>query len=227
LNETLLWSLVVVCLLAGVVTALVFAWHAGKKRTEALAELADKLHLTFHADGKDAPFIATWPSFQLFEQGRSKSISHVMHGQVKGIEATLFDYSYATGSGKSTTTHRQTVVCLRASDLSLPNFALRPETFFHTVGKLFGHQDINFDTHPRFSRKYLLRGQDELAIRGVFGAQLLDYFEGTEGLAVEGSADRLLFYRPSRCAEPDEIRALLADALQVLARFSSMRSTEP
>jgi hypothetical protein len=225
LNETQLWFLVVVCLIAGVVAWLVFAWRAGKKRTQVLAGLADKLHLTFHADGRDAPFIATWPSFHLFEQGRNKSISHVMHGQVKGIEVTLFDYSYATGSGKSTRRHRQTVVCLRAPDLSLPTFALRPERFFDSVGKLFGHQDINFDMHPRFSRKYLLRGEDELAIRGLFGGRLLDFFEGTEGLAVEGSADRLLFFRQGRCAEPHEIHALLTDALQVLARF--MRSSQP
>jgi hypothetical protein len=72
---------------------------------------------------------------------------------------------------------------------------------------------------------YLLRGQAEFAIRGTFGAQLLDYFEGTEGLAVEGSADRLLFYRQNKCAEPHEIHAMLADALQVLERFR--QSTEP
>jgi hypothetical protein len=219
LSETLLWLLVLMCLLAGVVIWLARAWHAGKKRTEGLAGLADRLHLTFHADGKDAPFIATWPSFHLFEQGRSQFISHVMHGQVNGIEATLFDYSYATGSGKSTRRHHQTVVCLRASDLSLPKFALRPQSFFDSVGKLFGHQDINFDAHPGFSRKYLLRGQDEPAIRGVFGARLLDFFQGTEGLAVEGSAEWLLFFRQGRYAEPHEVRALLTDALEVLARF--------
>jgi hypothetical protein len=46
----------------------------------------------------------------------------------------------------------------------MPHFALRPEKAWHKIGSWFGHQDIDFDSHPRFSSTYLLRGGDESAI---------------------------------------------------------------
>ena len=55
-----------------------------------------------------------------------------------------FDYRYTTGSGKNSHTYRQTVVFFRSPEVDLPQFELKPQSFLHGIGKLFGYQDIDF-----------------------------------------------------------------------------------
>jgi len=200
----------------------VWAWRYEKKRTEALAPVAAELGLQFHT-GDNPPFVAPWASYYLFEYGHNKLFANVMHGQVEGVEAAVFDYRFTTGSGKSKSTHHQTVVCLRADDLRLPFFALRPEGIFHKIGQLLGYQDIDFDTHPSFSAKYLLRGQDEAAIRATFDEQLLNFLDNTKGLSLDGGNDRFLYYRHGKRCEPGEVRQMVFDALQVLEHLRAAR----
>ncbi len=97
---------------------------------------------------------------------------------------------------------RQTVVVFRSNELSLPEFELRPrsivETFkiVKTFKALVGRdEDIKFDTRPDFLQSYVLRGNDESAIRHVFSSRVLEYFERHEGLSVEGRDESLLCYR--------------------------------
>jgi hypothetical protein len=94
------------------------------------------------------------------------------------VKAAVFDYIYVTGSGKSQQTHYQTVVYLEPVNLALPMFSLRPETLFHRMLSAFGYQDIDFGQRPEFSKQYILRGQNELAIRQTFNDRVLSFFRG-------------------------------------------------
>jgi len=198
------------------------AWGHEQKRTAALAVLAHELGLEFFT-GADAPFVGPWSSYYLFEQGRSKTFANVMYGKVEGVEAAIFDYSYITGNGKNRYHHHQTVVCLRSADLHLPFFALRPEGIFHKLGQLFGYQDIDFVTHAEFSRKYLLRGQAEEAVRVTFNTEFLSFLESTTGLSLDGGNDRFLYYQYNKRSTPSEVRQALFDALQVLVHLRVVR----
>jgi hypothetical protein len=124
-----------------------------------------------------------------------------------------------TGGGKSSHTWAQTVVCFQLARDVLPHFELRPESVFHRIGAWFGYQDINFESHPKFSQKYLLRGGDEQAVRDLFTDDILEWFEGTNGVSVEGRGDRLLFYRQANRADPELIRRLLQEGFEVLSLF--------
>jgi hypothetical protein len=64
------------------------------------------------------------------------------------------------------------VISFQSSLLSLPEFELRSENMFHKIGKAFGCQDINFESHPEFSKRYLLRGADEEAVRTFFTPEM-------------------------------------------------------
>ncbi len=128
-----------------------------KKRREALQRVADELGLTFYRDG-DPGLVAELSDLHLFSRGRSKRITNMIHGETEDVVMGVFDYRYTTGSGKNSHTYRQSVAFFRSADLRLPVFEMRPQSFFHGIGKLFGSQDIDFDSHPAFSKAYLLRG---------------------------------------------------------------------
>lgn len=207
-------------IIAVVAIALIVAWHLEKKRTEALQAVAASLKLAFSKKASDS-FVPSLSQFHLFSQGRSKKASNVMNGRANEIDVSIFDYQYTTGGGKSSHTWRQTVVLFRSSMLHLPRFTLRPERLFHKIGSAFGYQDIDFDSHPTFSKQYLLRAADEQACRDVFTDGVLGYYDQRKGLSTEGDGDTLLFYRESKKVPPADIRSFLEEGFGVFSLFKT------
>jgi hypothetical protein len=198
---------------------LLLGWQAERKRVEAFRLAADDLGFEFHPTGD--PVLQSWLSnFELFSQGHSRKFRNVMRGRTEDLDVAVFDYQYTTGHGKNARTWRTTVVCLRAAGLGVPDFRLRPETFWHRVGTaLFGYQDIDFDSHPTFSAAFLLKGPDEEAVRAAFTPAVLEHFEQLPGVSVEGSGDTLVYYRPERRVGPDRVRDLMAEGFAALGLF--------
>jgi len=186
-----------------------------RERTQALQQLAATLGWSFAAD---APLtqIAWLDRFTLFSQGRSRQIKNFMYGQAQGVKAAVFDYIYVTGSGKSQQTHYQTVVYLEPLNVALPMFSLRPETLFHRMLSAFGYQDIDFGQRPEFSKQYILRGQNELAIRQAFNDRVLSFFEGYAGTCVDAGGNQLFIYRAGQRFQPPEIEGYVGLGLQVM-----------
>jgi hypothetical protein len=102
----------------------------------------------------------------------------------------------------------------------LPSFVLFPESFFSKLGKLFGGTDINFPEAPVFSKKYILRGPDEAAIRALFTPGLLQFLEQQQRpLSIDAAGETLFAHRTSRRAKPEEFEAYIAEGKQILAKF--------
>ena len=186
-----------------------------RERTQALQQLAATLGWSFAAD---APLtqIAWLDRFTLFSQGRSRQIKNFMYGQAQGVKAAVFDYVYVTGSGKSQQTHYQTVVYLEPLNVALPMFSLRPETLFHRMLSAFGYQDIDFGQRPEFSKQYILRGQNELAIRQAFNDRVLSFFESYAGTCVDANGNQLFIYRAGQRFQPPEIEGYVGLGLQAM-----------
>jgi hypothetical protein len=202
------------------------AWQyfAEKKRREALAEAALRLGLEYCAGD---PGLAREPfcDFPVFCQGRSRQFSNVLRGRLSGgdAEVLVFDHAYVTGSGKNRHTHRQTAAAFRSPRLALPAFELRPENILHKVGGLFGYQDIDFEGSPEFSGKYLLRGKEEPAVRGIFDAAVLGHFALHPGWRVEGQGEWLVVCREGRRVSAEELRSFLDEAQTTLCAFRNRR----
>ncbi len=135
---------------------------------------------------------------------------------------------YSSGTGKLQKIGRlpeQTVIWFRSPQLSLPSFVMRPEHVFHKIGSAFGYQDIDFEsnrTAADFSKKYLLRGGDEHAIRSLFKDNVLNFFATHPGrLVLEGRDDRLILYRPEQLIRPENISVFLEEGLEVFRLFVS------
>lgn len=152
----------------------------------------------------------------LFSRGRRRRACNVMRGSDGPSGIAAFDYRYTVGGGNHQRAVVQTVVRVRSARLALPAFALTPERMFHKIGGLFGFHDIDFESSPEFSRRYLLRGAGhEARVRDVFTPVVRAFFEHRPPVSVEGANDTLVVYRAGRSVKPEDLRAFVEDALAI------------
>jgi hypothetical protein len=214
--------MIVWIILAGVAVLLIAVygttWYLGKRRAQALQAMAAALSFTFTARGDDM-LIGELSEFHLFSQGYRRRISNVLQGKFNLMPVTVMDYKYTTGGGKSSHTWVQTVLVFDSDKLQLPRFLLRPENLFDKIGSAFGYKDINFDNAPVFSKKYLLRGENEAAIRNTFNAGILQYYEQHPGLSTEADGKKLIYSRTSKVVPPDKIQAFLQEGYDAFGLF--------
>jgi hypothetical protein len=168
-----------------------------KKRTSQLAGIASDLKLSFNFQE------SIWEgiSFGIFNYG---GVQNMMHGEVDNAEFAIFDHKYKTsGSGDNPgSTYKQTAIYFKSTNLKLPRFTLSPEDLWDKIGSAFGNQDIDFPTHPDFSKRFLLRGEDETKIRALFTDKLLNFFNSQQNITVEGGCNQLILYRDEKRISP-------------------------
>lgn len=204
----------------GTVAAVAIAFD--RKRTSALMETASALGLQFEKNG-DAQTSAVQSDFELFARGRHCRARNLIYGESDGTGVWIFDYRFTTGSGKHAHTHRQTVVCFSSAQLALPRFSLYREGLMSRIGSsVFGMQDIDFDTHPEFSKMFVLKGDPEHMVREVFTEDVLSFLEVQDNrLRVEGNGNRLLVYRASKKVKPASIQEFLKEGFGVFRMFTT------
>jgi hypothetical protein len=215
----ILFPIVILTVIIGLfVIIAVYSWQKDKERTRVLQATAGQLGWSFAAS---APLnmIPGLERFALFNQGRSKEIKNFMYGEAGGIKAAVFDYVYVTGYGKNRQTHAQSIVYLEPTYLTLPYFSLRPENVLLKIFTAFGYQDIDFGQRPEFSRQYILRGQDEAAIRRTFNDGLLSFYEKYPGTCTDGGGNQLFVYRGGYRFQPHEIQSYVGLGLSVANLF--------
>ncbi|MBI2957176.1 MAG: hypothetical protein HYY26_07685 [Acidobacteria bacterium] len=205
-NEWVIW-------VAVVAVAIGLGVYLERKRRRELEQAALEMGFAYEADAKNVePEMKS--GLPLLERG---ALSNLLRGTAGRAEAVVVDCR--VGSGKSAVT--QTVACFRQSRKKLPTFELRPENVFDRIGAAFGYKDIDFEASPEFSRRYLLRGEDEAGIRLVFHPGLLTFFEQEKGWCVESGANWLAIYRHGRQVRPKEMAMFLQEATRVLNAFIS------
>ena len=87
------------------------------------------------------------------------------------------------------------------------------------LGSMIGMDDIDFDSHPNFSKWFLLKGTTESAVRQLFKPAVLNYFEGKKGISVEGQPGQIIIYRPGQKTKPNDIKNFFAEAYEVYGTF--------
>lgn len=214
--------LFIVFILAAIVALIiVLVSYAKKKAAERMRAMQQAAVLLGWAFAADAPLsmISGLERHHLFSQGHSKKIYNMMYGMVDGSRASIFDYTYTVGHGKNQATYNQSVIYFQSERLNLPFFSLRPEGFGHKLISVFGYQDIDFSNRPTFSGNYLLRGQDEQAIRRIFQEHVLSYYENNPKLSTDGGGNEIFFYRQHVRLDPPAARTFLDSGLSMLKLF--------
>lgn len=187
------------------------------KRQEELKKVAAQLELDYSATDEWG-VKAQLQDFRLFRRGYRGRLSHLMYYEDDLLEMRVhvFDYHYTKFTGKSSRRVHQTVFFLESRKLSLAEFYMRPEYFFHRIGEMLGvTDDIDFEQHLDFSNNYRLTGTDEDFIRHNFNRDVLRFFAIEKGWSLEGLGFYLLFYKHGKLLSDRQIKALYGKGMEV------------
>jgi hypothetical protein len=180
-----------------------------KKRTAALADACLRIGFNFQPVISQEQ-IPTFGTFHLFSSGYRRKGRNLMTGKADGVAVLLFDYRYTSGSGRNSHTWKQTVAVFPEAG-GLPDFLLSPKHWWDKIGDIFGHKDIPFEASPDFSKHYLLKGPDEIAIRAAFDPEALWFFEQHPGWSVEAKDCKLAIYRIKSRPRPEEMQTFTTE----------------
>ncbi|MBN1782149.1 hypothetical protein JW948_13535 [bacterium] len=185
-----------------------------KKRTLAIEEKAKLRGYSFTAKSGTDP-LPDAQNIRLFKLGHSRRLFNMLQKNTDTGFEWIFDYQYIIGHGRNRQTHRQTVFLFHSSRLNLPYFEVRPEYFFHKIGKAFGYQDINFEQYPEFSKKYLLKGREPAAIQNMFTQEVVSFFEREKRICAESGGQTLIVFYAGKRVSPET----LFEKLEIVQRL--------
>jgi hypothetical protein len=207
--------LIVVAVVALIVGIAVVAHRIEQKRIAAMGEAARVMGFTFQEKLDAAALEGVVGELPLFQRGHSRKATSVMTGETAAQRAVVMDYRYVTGSGKNSHTHNQTVVVFPDGGRDLPDFEAGPENVLHRLGQVFGYQDIDFEQDEEFSKRVLLRGEDEAAVRRVFTPDARALLAGEERWSAQARGGKLAVFRAGKRCDPAAVPSHLATALRL------------
>ncbi|MEM9368862.1 MAG: hypothetical protein AAGD07_22955 [Planctomycetota bacterium] len=217
--------LIVIMVIAGVIgvsvlvgTAVIVSRKRAQVRREELSEKAKDLGMEFRVDG-DTRLQEELNPLGFFQTGHSKKLTNLMQAETEIASMHAFDYAYTTGSGKNQTHHTHSVLAISSDQVALPPFQMRPEGFFDRVGAKLGMQDIDFESHPRFSELFVLKSVDDEGTRRFFDAKLLTEFESREGLRLEAERNWFVYIKP-HMLPPVQIREFIDEGFRLFQLFA-------
>ena len=194
----------------------------GRKRTQALADAAVRIGFVF--GGEDWPDKGRAPVLEtaLFGKGHDRKVKNIMVGSAAGFRASLFDYTFVIGGGRSSQRYTQTVATFSKDGASLPYFELRPSNLLSRAWDAVAHKDIRVDGNPEFAQRYVLRGALPEKVHDLFTPGLISFMEGLdtrEKWHIEGADDTLVIYRMSKKVPPDSLRDFLDQTSSIASGF--------
>ena len=204
-----------------------------KKRTAALTTVAQSMGFMFLGEQWNGsalePQQMLFENSVVFEKGWGQRCKNIMRGTFAGLQASIFDYSYITGRGRGARTWRQTVFAF-SHDLSLPAFDLKPETLMERLLDAFNHKDIDFDSHPEFSRRYFLRSPRQEKTKELFTPELLTYLQGLPPEPkwhLQGNGQTLFIYIFNRRVDPEDISSFAQNTASIAISFFKYCGAKP
>lgn len=145
------------------------------------------------------------PDFRITSKGHSRKTRNCFEGRAGGLDLMIFDYRYTVGGGKNQHTYQFT---LAMTETNLPVFQLYKEGLFQKIADKFSKADIDFEGYPIFSDKYVLKGDDEQAVRNLFSPEVLLHFENAEWCA-ESNGSQLVFWKHNKRIKPEHMNEFL------------------
>ena len=199
--------------------------RAAKRRTydrdrgREMEQTALQLGFNFRSTAQLAE-LSFLSAYQAFE-GNAIGAENLLTRNVKGDDVAIFDLvlrSSGLDVGTGSITSRQTMLLVGSVRLQLPEFYLRPEGFSEKILPEFTRIDIDFPSNPAFSDRCLLYGSDESAIRSLFSADKLSFFETNPHLCVYGAGRLLSLHYPKVVLPPESLEKYLG----ILAHLQQM-----
>ena len=139
------------------------------------------------------------------------------------IEAS--DITLREGAMQDQSETHITILHISEIDILIPDFALEPEGLWSKLFEGVAGKDIDFVDHPVFSKKYYLRGENEVVVREFFTSPIIDFLENREQMHIECHKHRLIFYKKRDLLEPAEILYVSKFAEEFLQLVQQTKST--
>jgi hypothetical protein len=133
----------------------------------------------------------------LADAGFIQIISNVLEAvKTEELELTVFDYQFTVStSGTNSVTKYQTISRIQSPLLKLPSLILLPETFLAKLGKFGGLEDIQIPDAPAFNKRYVVRGDDETAVRAILTSEVRELLEPLQHVMIEAASNLLFVIR--------------------------------
>lgn len=188
-----------------------------KRLMEKIKQFADSAGFSYEPKGN--PRTYPFGILRRYSRGTRHKLHHIFRREIEGVENFIFqDVSDSKGRNCFF------AVVLRRPSANFPRFELLPTNdrlqLLQKFAKPLGMQDIDFYEDPAFSRKFLLRGEDENAIRIFFSSARREAAMNLGNWAIEGAGDWLLLWTPEKDGDNfDDLAGFLKDAMTVADSF--------
>lgn len=162
--------------------------------------------------------------FQFFETRPIERKSNVLRGEdpASGLRWMISDITFDEGALMATEVYNTTAEIIYLP-FSIPRFVLEKEGWFDKVFdrvlEMSGQRDIDFQLFTRFSKRFLLKGEDEAAIRDFFTPELIRFLEKREIYHIESNGEALLIFKYLRPARVEEVTKMLAYSKELVRNF--------
>jgi hypothetical protein len=210
MGRLLVWLpwIVIAAVSAVFVAVVAYAILAEQKRKKLVEEGARALKLD-HSPALTGSDKLLFDGFALAQIGRARAATSATTADSGDLRIVIFDYQYTVGSGKNSSTRSYAVVMAISPQLQLPQFSLVPETFAHRVADFFGFKDIDFEEDAPFSDQFLLKGEQEGAIRSFFTSARRTRLVALGPVQIEATGNCVIVYRSGKQRNADDLRGLL------------------
>ena len=157
----------------------------------------------------------------LLNTGRKRTWTNIYRRQVDSLGVVFGDYRYTVGHGKTTNVWHQTIILFHSPTFESPRFEIKPEGWFSRIGEMLGAQDIDFTEAAQFSKKYVLKSDDEAAVRDFLRPDILELLAGLHHLCLEVRSGSLMFWFDRRTIPPLEFKTAFEQAFSVYTAMSN------
>lgn len=120
-----------------------------------------------------------------------------------------FDNSYRVGAVKADLDYRPEsnsstyLGSFVQFNINIPDTIIQPFTLAERLMNLLFHENIHIDTHPAFSKKYLLHSTDKILIVQILTDELISEIESYDDLHIEIRNNTCVIYFLSPVKESD------------------------
>ncbi|WP_020531237.1 SulP family inorganic anion transporter [Flexithrix dorotheae] len=177
-------------------------------RQKELADLAKKLGWKYESQKS-----ISQRKYQSFAFTKGVKINYAQNIISSVFDGVRVEYAEIVLRNNISTNTRDTIIptILLTPEItlhSLPRFTLEKEEMFDKVLEFAGFNDIDFDDHPEFSNKFLLKGENEFGIRDFFTDEFINHIQTTPDYHLESNGDSILIHRFDRSKQINKTKEL-------------------
>ncbi len=225
MNQTQ-WLIVIVCtVVLWLIVRFIYDRLKAQREKPVYRAVADSLNFIF-CENAGLESLPRRDEFMLFTGKDSQHIPYMLSGTIGNLEIKIVDYVYSAFSSSQESQRRskqETLVIFQSPDQQWPDLMMLPDSFALKLTKILGFKDIDIDDAPEFSKRYLLNGSDEAAIRKIFRLEVTDAFIRNKKWCLEAHGDVIVFRIKDKRVPPKQIEGFLEETTKLFQLLTRTR----